>query len=134
MWHLCSRILVTGCLLCPEGASHDFPHRRLHLEFVLPHPLQSRFSTLRLTRFGPLKDDLRRRRFAEEDELKHRVHEELGRVIKEFCTTGLQRPTQRTENCVDDEGDFMEKYSELCEVSRACVSLETCIVLYYIAA
>ena len=137
MWHLCSRILVTGfLLLCPEDASRDFPCRRLYLEFVLPHPVQSRFNTLRLTHFGPLKNDLRRRRFAEEGELKHRVHEELRRVSKEFYTISLQRLTQRWEKCVDNEGDFVEKYFELCEVSKSmcffgdlyCFTLHCCVI------
>jgi hypothetical protein len=47
------------------------------------------------------------------------VQEELRRVSKEFHTTGLQRPTQRWEKCVENEGDFVEKYFELCEVSKS---------------
>jgi len=59
--------------------------------------------------FGPLKDALRRRRFEDDDELKHSVREELRRFSKEFHATVLQRLTQRRNMGADDEGDFMEK-------------------------
>jgi histone-lysine N-methyltransferase SETMAR len=46
--------------------------------------------------FGHLKDALRGRRFADDDdELKHSVREELRRFSKEFYATGIQRLTER---------------------------------------
>jgi histone-lysine N-methyltransferase SETMAR len=45
--------------------------------------------------FGPLKDALRGRRFAEDDELKRSVREELRRFSKEFFATGIQHLKQR---------------------------------------
>jgi hypothetical protein len=71
--------------------------------------LQSRFSTLLLPSFLLRAGCLRGRRFADDDELKHSVREELGRFSKEFYTTGTQRLTQRWKKCVDTEEDFVVK-------------------------
>jgi histone-lysine N-methyltransferase SETMAR len=77
---------------------------------VLPRPLYSPDLTPSdFHIFGPLKDALRGRRFADDDELKHSVREELRRFSKEFYATGIQRLTQRWKKCVDNEGDFVEK-------------------------
>jgi hypothetical protein len=61
--------------------------------------------------FGPLRDALRGRRFADDDELKHSVRDELRRFGKVSYTTGIQRLTQRWNMCVDNEGEFVEKQS-----------------------
>jgi len=66
------------------------PNRKINQVFFLheharPHEggncissfLQSRFSTLQLPSFGSLKDSLRGRRFADDDELKQSVREEF---------------------------------------------------------
>jgi hypothetical protein len=53
-------------------------------------------------------DDHRRRHFADIDDLKYSVREELRRFSKELYATGLQRLTQRTKKCVD-HGEFVEK-------------------------
>jgi hypothetical protein len=45
--------------------------------------------------FGPRKDALRGRRFAEDDELKHIIGEGLRCFSKGFYATGIQRLTQR---------------------------------------
>jgi hypothetical protein len=66
--------------------------------------------------FGPLKDALRGRRFADDDELKHSVRDDLRRFSKELYTTGIQRLTQRYKKCVDNEGDFV-KYAPMIYVS-----------------
>jgi hypothetical protein len=57
---------------------------------------------------GPLKDALRGRRFADDDELKHSAPEELQRFSKEFYATDIQRLTQRWKKCVGN-GDFVGK-------------------------
>ena len=56
---------------------------------------QSRFSTLRLPSSGSLKDEVRGRIFADDDELKRNVLGELRRFIQECYATGIQRLTQR---------------------------------------
>jgi hypothetical protein len=58
---------------------------------------------------APLKNALRERCFADEDEMKHDVREELGCLSKEFYATGIQRLAQRWDTRVDTEGDFVEK-------------------------
>jgi histone-lysine N-methyltransferase SETMAR len=63
---------------------------------VLPHPPYSPgLASFDFHLFGPLKDSLRGRRFADDDELKHSVHEELGSFSKEFYTTDIQCLTKR---------------------------------------
>jgi histone-lysine N-methyltransferase SETMAR len=59
--------------------------------------------------FVLLKDALRGRRFADDDELKHSVSEELRRFSKEFYATGIQHLTQRWGKYVDNEGDCLEE-------------------------
>jgi hypothetical protein len=60
--------------------------------------------------FGPLKDALRGRRFADDDEMKHSVRQELQGFGKKFYATGIERLMQRRkETCVDNEGDFVEE-------------------------
>jgi histone-lysine N-methyltransferase SETMAR len=77
---------------------------------VLPHrPFYPDLAPSDFHLIGPLKDALRGRRFADDDELKHSVREELRRLSKEFYATGIQRLTQRWKNCVDNGGDFVEK-------------------------
>jgi hypothetical protein len=65
--------------------------------------------------FGPKKGALRGRRFADNDELKHNVREDIRYFGKECRATGLQRLTKRWKKCVDNDGDFVEKQSQLCQ-------------------
>jgi hypothetical protein len=45
--------------------------------------------------FGLLNDALRGRRFADDDELEHSMHEQLRRLNKKFYATGKERLTQK---------------------------------------
>jgi hypothetical protein len=45
----------------------------------------------------------------DDEELKHSVHEKLHGFSKEFYATGIQHLTKRWKQCVDNEGDFVEK-------------------------
>jgi histone-lysine N-methyltransferase SETMAR len=75
---------------------------------VLPRPLYSPDLTPSdFHLFGPLRDVLRGRRFADDVELNHSVREDLRRFSKEFYTTDVQRLTQMWKKCVDNEEDFM---------------------------
>jgi hypothetical protein len=66
--------------------------------------------------FGPLKDALRGRPFADDDhELKHSVPEDFRRCSREFYATDTQRLKQRWKQCVDNEADFVGKWAELCK-------------------
>ena len=53
--------------------------------------LQSRFSTLQLPSFDSLKDSLRGRRFADDDELKHSVREEFRPFSQELYAKRLMQ-------------------------------------------
>jgi len=65
---------------------------------VLPHlPYSPDLAPYDFHLFGPLKDALRGRRFADIDDLKYSVREELRRFSKELYVTGLQHLTQRTK-------------------------------------
>jgi histone-lysine N-methyltransferase SETMAR len=76
---------------------------------VLPHPPYSPdLAPSDFHLFGPLKDALRGRRFADDEELKHSMPEELRHFSKDFYVTSIQRLTQRQKKCVDN-GDFVEK-------------------------
>ena len=59
--------------------------------------------------FGPQKDALRGRHFADDDELKYSVREELRHFGEEFLATGTQRLRQMWEKGFDNYGDFLEK-------------------------
>ena len=55
-----------------------------HLEFVSPYtPYSPDLASSYFHHFGPLRDELRGRRFADDDELKHGVLEELD-TLAEF--------------------------------------------------
>lgn len=62
--------------------------------------------------FGSLKEALRGRRVADDDELNHSVCEELRHFNKEFNATGIERLTQRWKTCINSEGDFVIILSE----------------------
>ena len=64
--------------------------------------------------FGPLKDTLRGRRFVDDDELRHRLREELRRFCKEVYSTDIQRLMQRWKKCLDN-GGFVGKCPQLCK-------------------
>jgi hypothetical protein len=66
------------------------------------------FSPSNFHPFSLLEVALRGRPFADVDELKHGVHEELRRFGKEFYATGLQRLMSRWKECVDNEQDFVD--------------------------
>ena len=59
--------------------------------------------------FGPLKDTLRGRNFAGEDELNLGVHEGLRLFSRKAYSTCTQNLTRKWKKCFDNAGDFMEK-------------------------
>jgi hypothetical protein len=77
---------------------------------VLLHPPYSRdLAASKLQLFGPLKDIIRERHFADHDEQKHRVCEDLQHLSKKFYASGLQRLSQLWKMCVEIEEEFGEK-------------------------
>jgi len=67
---------------------------------------------VRLHLIGHLKDGHRGRRghtFADDDELKHSVREELQHFSEEFYAHAIQTLTQKWKNCVDSTEEFVDK-------------------------
>jgi len=78
--------------------------------------------------FGPLKDALRRRLPADDDEAKHSLSDEVRRFSKEFDATGLQRLIPRWKKCVDSEVDSWKNNFNLAKVITM-IYLDLIIVL-----
>ena len=77
---------------------------------VLEHPAYS----LDLTPsdfhlFGPLKNALRGRRFAADDEVKEAVHDWLRSNPQTFFSNGIKKLTDRWAKCIEKKGDYIEK-------------------------
>jgi len=53
--------------------------------------------------------------FADDVDLNCNLHEELRHFGKEFYNTGIQLLMERWEKCVANEGDLVDKSSQLCE-------------------
>jgi hypothetical protein len=59
--------------------------------------------------FGPLKEALRGRRFASDQEVKEAVHAWLAAQPKTFFSEGNRKLVQRWTKCVEKQGDYVEK-------------------------
>jgi hypothetical protein len=59
--------------------------------------------------FAPVKDALRGRHFADDNELKQSVRNALRSRGREFYSNGMQLLTERWQKCVESDGDFVEK-------------------------
>jgi histone-lysine N-methyltransferase SETMAR len=90
----------------PHTAAHTLKTLR-HLNFeVLEHPPYSLDlvpSDYHL--FGPLKDALRGRHFASDEEVKEVVHAWLVTQPKTFSSEGIRKLVSRWTKCVPKEGD-----------------------------
>jgi hypothetical protein len=69
--------------------------------------------------FGRVKDALRGRHFADDNELKQSFRGLLRSQGREFYSNGVQRLTQRWQKRVKNDGDFAEKLPHNC---RGCMS------------
>jgi hypothetical protein len=77
---------------------------------VLPHSAHSQDlapSDYRL--FGPVKDALRGRHFADDNELAQSFRDVLRSRGREFYNPGIQRLAQNLKKCVENDGNFVEK-------------------------
>jgi histone-lysine N-methyltransferase SETMAR len=93
----------------PHTAAHTVETLRHLNSEVLEHPPYSPD----LTRsdyhlFGPLRDALRGRHFANDKELKEVVHAWLVTQPKTFFSEGIQKLVSRWTKCVAKEGDYVE--------------------------
>ena len=59
--------------------------------------------------FGPLKNALRGRRFAADDEVKEAVHDWLRSQPQTFFSNGIKKLTDRWAKCIEKKGDYIEK-------------------------
>jgi hypothetical protein len=59
--------------------------------------------------FGPVKDALSGRHFADDNELKRSLSDVPRKEGMEFYNAGIQRLTQCWQTCVENDGDFVEK-------------------------
>jgi len=59
--------------------------------------------------FRPLKNALRGRRFAADDEVKEAVQDWLRRQPQTFFSNGIKKLTDRWAKCIEKKGDCIEK-------------------------
>ena len=59
--------------------------------------------------FGPLKNALRGRRFAADDEVKEAVHDWLRSQPQTFFSNGIEKLTDHWAKCIEKKGDCIEK-------------------------
>jgi len=107
--------LTQGVLLLHENARPHTAHltintiRQLNWE-VLEHPAHSPdLAPSDFHLFGPLKNALRGRRFAADDEVKAAVHDWLCSQPQTFFSNGIKKLTDRWAKCMEKKGDYIEK-------------------------
>ena len=59
--------------------------------------------------FGSLKNALRGRRFSTDEEAQRAVHEWLREQSKSFFFNGIHKFVDRWTECIENEGDYIEK-------------------------
>ena len=91
------------------GTPHHQHHRQLNWE-VLEHPAYSPdLAPSGFHLFGPLKNALRDRRFAADDEVKEAVHDWLRSQPQTFFSNGIKKLTEGWAKCIEKKGDYTEK-------------------------
>lgn len=107
--------LTQGVLLLHDNARPHTAHltintiRQLNWE-VLEHPAYSPdLAPSDFHLFGPLKNALRGRRFAADDEVKEAVHDWLRSQPQTFFSNGIKKLTDRWAKCIEKKGDYIEK-------------------------
>ena len=106
--------LTQGVLLLHDNARSHTAHitintiQQLNWE-VLVHPAYSPdLAPSDFHLFGPLKNALRGRRFASDDEVKEAVHDWLRSQPQTFFSNGIKKFTDRWAKCIE-KGDYIEK-------------------------
>jgi histone-lysine N-methyltransferase SETMAR len=76
---------------------------------VLPHPAHSPdLAPSNYHLFGPVKNVLCKRHFADDNELKRSFHDVFRSQGREFHNTGKKYLTQCWQKCVENDGDFVK--------------------------
>jgi histone-lysine N-methyltransferase SETMAR len=93
----------------PHKAAHTFNTlQQLNWE-VLEHPAHSSdLAPSDFHLFGPLKNALRGRRFADDDERKEAVHDWLRNQIQVFSYS-IRKLTERWAKSIEKQGYYIEK-------------------------
>jgi histone-lysine N-methyltransferase SETMAR len=124
-------------LLLSENAR---PHTNLHTRqavakvgrTVLPHsPYSPDLAPSDFVPFGLLKDALWGRRFADDNELIHRVREQLRRFSKEFYATVIERLTQRWKSVLIMETLWKNDLNFVKDVHMIYVNFIVIVILIY---
>jgi len=109
------RKVDTGCSAVTQQCtpSYGTPHHQHHSATelgVLEHPAYSPdLAPSDFHLFGPLKNALRGRRFAADDEVKEAVHDLLRSQPQTFFSNGIKKLTDRWAKCIEKKGDYIEK-------------------------
>ena len=104
------RKVDTGCSAVTRQCTHSYGTiRQLNWE-VLEHPVYSPdLAPSDFHLFGPLKNALRGRRFAADDEVKEAVNDWLRSQPQTFFSNGIKKLTDRWTKCIEKKGDYVEK-------------------------
>ena len=116
----------TGCSAVTRQCtpSYGTPHHQHHSATELGSPrapcLQPRPAPSDFHLFGPLKNTLRGRRFAADDEVKEAVHDWLRNQPQTFFSNGIKKLTGRWAKCIEKKGDYIEKQrcSHVCNINK----------------
>jgi len=107
--------LTQGVLLLHDNARRHTAHLTINTILplnweVLEHPAYSPdLAPSDFYLFGPLKNALRGRRFAADDEVKEAVHDWLRSQPQTFFSKGIKKFTDRWAKCIEKKGDYIEK-------------------------
>jgi len=110
-WVLLSkRVLLLYDNIRPHTAAHTMDTLR-DLKFeVLKHPPYSPdLAPSDFHLFGPMKEHLRRHKFADDDKIMEAVQSWLKAMPKSFFLDGICKPVDRCTKCVAKQGDYVEK-------------------------
>jgi len=83
--------------------------RQLNWEVFEHHAYSPYLAPSDVHLFGPLKNALRGRRFAADDEVKEAVHNWLRNQPQTFFSNGIKKLTNRCAKCIEKKGDYTEK-------------------------
>jgi histone-lysine N-methyltransferase SETMAR len=106
---------MTKVLLHHDNAR---PHTGLHTRetivqlqwIVLPHtPYSPHLAPSNYHLFSPLKDEIRGKKFEDDEEVISEVKRWLQQRLAEWHDEGIQALTSRWRRAIDSEGDYVEK-------------------------
>jgi hypothetical protein len=99
---------------------------------VLAHPVHSSdLAPSYCKLFGPVRDALRGRHFADDNKLKQSFRDVLRSRSRKFYNTGIQRLAQRLQKCVDNYENFCGKNSlMIANIQIVCVNFAVTAITF----